>query len=103
MGAFVCCSEVLKQYLVNRARPFIFSTALPPYVAAQMRAAIPIVASADAERTRLTSLSVFLRKRLRDAGFDAGRRKSGGPQWFPRSGSLRIGRRSRLTTESGTA
>ncbi len=40
MGAFVCCSETLKQYLINRARTFIFSTALPPYVAAQMRAAV---------------------------------------------------------------
>ncbi len=41
MGGFVCCSETIKQYLVNRARTFIFSTALPPYMAAQMRAAIP--------------------------------------------------------------
>ena len=43
MGAFVCGSETLKQFLINRARTFIFSTALPPYLAAQMRAAIVIV------------------------------------------------------------
>ena len=35
-GAFVCGSELLKQYLVNRARTFIFSTALPPYFASQV-------------------------------------------------------------------
>ena len=55
-GRFVCCSETLKQYLINRARTFIFSTALPPYLAAQMRAAVGIVAAADSERSRLASL-----------------------------------------------
>lgn len=73
MGGFVCCSEKLKQYLINRARTFIFSTALPPYMAAQMRAAIRIVASADRERNDLVALSAFLRKQLREAGFDIGR------------------------------
>ena len=70
MGAFVSCSNVLKQYLVNHARTFIFSTALPPYLAAQMRAAIRIVAAADAERVRLQNLAAHLRARLRDNGFD---------------------------------
>ena len=73
MGCFVCCSEELKQYLVNRARPFIFSTALPSYIAAQMRAAVRIVAAADRERSDLAGLSAFLRKRLREAGFDIGK------------------------------
>ena len=73
MGCFVCCSEKLKQYLINRARTFIFSTALPPYMAAQMRAAIRIVASADRERSDLVALSAFLRRQLREAGFDIGR------------------------------
>ncbi len=72
MGCFVCCSEKLKQYLVNRARTFIFSTALPPYIAAQMRAAIPIVAAADRERNNLAALSAFLRDKLREADFDIG-------------------------------
>ncbi len=29
-GAFVCCEKRMAQYLVNTARPLIFSTALPP-------------------------------------------------------------------------
>jgi 8-amino-7-oxononanoate synthase len=70
MGCFVCCSEKVKQYLVNRARTFIFSTALPPYLAAQTRAAIRIAAAADRERTELAALAVFLRDKLREAGFD---------------------------------
>ena len=72
MGCFVCCSEKLKQYLVNHARTFIFSTALPPYMAAQTRAAIRIVATADRERNDLAALAAFLRDKLREAGFDIG-------------------------------
>jgi 8-amino-7-oxononanoate synthase len=70
VGAFISCSETLKQYLINRARTFIFSTALPPYVAAQMRAAIPIVAAADPQRAHLAALGKHLRARLQAAGFD---------------------------------
>jgi 8-amino-7-oxononanoate synthase len=71
-GAFVCGSETLKQYLVNRARTFIFSTALPPYFAPQISKAVEIVAEADADRHRLESLSGFLRARLQQAGFSIG-------------------------------
>jgi 8-amino-7-oxononanoate synthase len=70
VGAFVLCSNVLKEYLINHARPFIFSTALPPYVAAQARAAIHIAAAADAERTHLRALATHLRARLHQSGFD---------------------------------
>lgn len=72
MGCFVCCSEKLKQFLVNRARTFIFSTALPPYMAVQMRASIRIAAAADRERSDLAALATFLRHKLRSAGFDVG-------------------------------
>jgi 8-amino-7-oxononanoate synthase len=72
MGCFVCCSERLKQYLVNHARTFIFSTALPPYIAAQTRAGLRIAAAADRERTGLIGLATFAREKLRQAGFDVG-------------------------------
>jgi 8-amino-7-oxononanoate synthase len=76
VGAFVSGSLRLKQFLINRARTFIFSTALPPYIAAQMQAAVEIVAGADADRGRLASLSGYLRTQLRSAGFDTARSDS---------------------------
>lgn len=71
-GAFVCGTETLKRFLVNRARTFIYSTALPPYFAAQIAKAVEIVAEAGAERRRLLSLACSLRQRLQDAGFNTG-------------------------------
>ena len=76
MGAFVAGSRTLRDYLVNHARTFIFSTALPPYCAAHVREAIALVSAADAERTRLQELSRHLRQTLRSGGFDIGRSDS---------------------------
>lgn len=71
-GAFVACSGILKQYLINRARTFIYSTALPPHIAAQVRAAVNIAKEAEVERQHLARLGAYLRARLRDAGFNLG-------------------------------
>ena len=71
-GAFVCGPQTLKQFLVNRARTFIYSTALPPYFAAQIGKAVEIVARADNDRSKLLDLAGFLRTRLREAGFNIG-------------------------------
>ena len=35
-GAFVCSSDLIKQYFINRARTMIFTTALPPIIAFQL-------------------------------------------------------------------
>jgi 8-amino-7-oxononanoate synthase len=67
-GAFVCCSELLKQYLVNHARTFIFSTAMPPYFAGQIRAALDLAIGADRERAHVRLISDLLRKELKCAG-----------------------------------
>ncbi len=34
-GAFICGTETLRKYLINRCRTFIFTTALPPAIACQ--------------------------------------------------------------------
>lgn len=71
-GAFVCGSDNLRHYLVNRARTFIFSTGLPPYFAAQVAAGMNFAMQAEGERSRLTELGAFLRKRLQENCFDTG-------------------------------
>jgi 8-amino-7-oxononanoate synthase len=76
MGAFVAGSRTLRDYLVNHARTFIFSTALPPYCAAHVLEGIALVSGAGAERTRLRETGRYLRGRLRAAGFDIGRSDS---------------------------
>jgi 8-amino-7-oxononanoate synthase len=75
-GAFVCGSETLRQFLINRARTFIFSTALPPYFAAHVRAGWELAAEADAERARLAASAKVLRDELRARDFDLLRSES---------------------------
>lgn len=75
-GAFVCSNLLLKQYLVNRARTFIYSTASPPYLAHQIRAAIALAQDANDRRAHLAELARALREGLRGEGFDAGRSQS---------------------------
>jgi 8-amino-7-oxononanoate synthase len=69
-GAFVCGSNHLRRFLINRARTFIFNTGLPPYFASQVSAGMSLAADADRERARLIELSSFLRGELRKNGFD---------------------------------
>ncbi len=76
MGAFVAGSKTLRDFLINRARSFIFSTALPPYCAAHVHEALKLVGEADAERIRLADLARYARQRLLVAGFETGRSDS---------------------------
>ena len=71
-GAFVCGSSALKNFLVNHARTFIFSAAMPPYLAGQIRAALDLAISADAERDHLRRIVSSLRDAVTAAGLDAG-------------------------------
>lgn len=67
-GAFVAGPSWAIEFLVQQARPFVFSTAPPPAVAAALEASL-IVITAEPERRRiLTARAAFLRKLLADAG-----------------------------------
>jgi 8-amino-7-oxononanoate synthase len=69
-GAFVCGPAVVKDHLINHARTFIFSTALPPYFAGQIAAALKLAVSMDAERETLLRRAALFNDTLRAAGFD---------------------------------
>ncbi len=66
-GAFVAGPADAIEYLVQRARPFVFSTAPPPPLAAALDAALDIVDAEPERRARLAALSARLRARLADA------------------------------------
>jgi 8-amino-7-oxononanoate synthase len=72
-GAFVCGPRALKDYLVNRARTFIFTTAMPPYFAGQIQAALALARAADSQRAHLFAIAAELREALTARGFDCGR------------------------------
>ncbi len=69
-GAFVCGPAVLKEHLINHARTFIFSTALPPYFSRQIGAALRLAAGMDKERRELQARAERFRNALRAEGFD---------------------------------
>ena len=71
-GAFVCGSATLRDYLINRARTFIFSTAMPPYFARQIQAALALARGAEADRLHLREIGGLLRSELAARGFDCG-------------------------------
>jgi putative 8-amino-7-oxononanoate synthase/2-amino-3-ketobutyrate coenzyme A ligase len=61
-GAFCIASAELRDYIINRARSFIFSTSLPPLCCAWTRYVIERMTGMDAERQHLAALAAALRE-----------------------------------------
>jgi 8-amino-7-oxononanoate synthase len=71
-GGFVCSDLALKRYLLNRARTFIYSTALPPYLSGQIHAALGLARKANLERTALVAAAQVLRASMVATGMNCG-------------------------------
>jgi len=71
-GAFVAGPAWAIDYLIQRARPFIFSTAPPPALASALAASLDIIEGEPQRRARLREISEKLRVRLLKAGIQAG-------------------------------
>jgi len=72
IGGFVAASRGTCDLIVNRARPYIYSTALPAAACEAARAALTIVRAEPERRRRVLALADRLRAALRDKGFDTG-------------------------------
>jgi 8-amino-7-oxononanoate synthase len=70
-GALLCGPAIARDFLVNRGRPFIFSTAPSPLVAWLVRQAIEIVANEPERQARLHSLVRHAAERLVPLGIPA--------------------------------
>jgi 8-amino-7-oxononanoate synthase len=69
-GAYVCGSTDLVDFLVNSARPFIFSTAPPPPSVAAAQAALELLAEQPERVERLRTNAEVLREGLRAEGLE---------------------------------
>ena len=67
-GAFVAGPAWAIDYLEQRARPFVFSTAAPPALAAALEAALDTVVAEPERRQRLHARVGFLRTKLAEIG-----------------------------------
>jgi 8-amino-7-oxononanoate synthase len=71
-GAYVAGSSVLIEFLINRARSVIYTTGLPPSVAAAADAAVEIMRAEPERIRRLWENAAYMRSRLEPAGFSFG-------------------------------
>ncbi|MFT5317963.1 MAG: 8-amino-7-oxononanoate synthase [Chlamydiales bacterium] len=71
-GAYVACSQKLKDYFINCCGGFIYSTALPPPVLGSIDAALDLLPSFDIVRNQLQDRAALLRGQLRKIDFDCG-------------------------------
>lgn len=75
-GAYVTGSHALREYLINRCRSVIYTTALPPVVMAMAMAAIGIVEGEPERRAVLRGNCQMLREGLQGLNFSLGKSQS---------------------------
>jgi glycine C-acetyltransferase len=70
VGGYIAGSKLLKEWLINRGRPYLFSTAHPPMVAAALIAALDVMETDPAPMRRLWENTRWWKNALAEAGFD---------------------------------
>jgi 8-amino-7-oxononanoate synthase len=69
-GAYVCGTKILREYLINKSRAFIYTTAMPPALAQAALVALQIIRQDDQLRRQLKDNADYLRDALKAMGFD---------------------------------
>ena len=67
-GALLLMPELLRRFMINRCKPFIYATAPSPLIASAVRAALRIVAQADDRRAILAERIALFSKHLAALG-----------------------------------
>ena len=68
-GAFVAGSKAVVEWLIQRSRPYIFTTATSPVLASAILAALELIRNGDTLRARLHSLIARLKTGLDETGW----------------------------------
>jgi len=70
IGGYIAGSALLKDWLINRGRPYLFSTAHPPMVAAALIAALDVMENDPTPMKKLWDNTRLWKSMLAEAGFD---------------------------------
>ena len=72
IGGYVASSQTVKDWLLHRGRPLLFSTALPPSATAATIEAVKILMESDELTHKLWENAKYFKERIADLGFDIG-------------------------------
>ena len=71
IGGYIICDPIIRDYLINKMRPLIFSTALPPISMAWSDFIFNKVLNMQQQRQHLTEISHFLQQAVIAKGFSS--------------------------------
>jgi 8-amino-7-oxononanoate synthase len=71
-GGYIACHKIIRDFIINKATGFIYSTAPSPPVVGAAFKAWKLIRTLDKERQDLQSLGNLLHKRLKNNGFNVG-------------------------------
>jgi glycine C-acetyltransferase len=71
-GGIVAGPKAVKDYLINKARPFIYTTAPSPVVAAAALKSLEIIQAEPQRRKRLNDNAAYMRNTITEMGLDIG-------------------------------
>ena len=69
-GAAILCSDSMAEYLVQKSRALIYSTAIPPAQAYTLMKSIEVISQSDDKRAYLHSLIRYFKSELKDLGIE---------------------------------
>ncbi|MDP8211701.1 MAG: 8-amino-7-oxononanoate synthase [Candidatus Zapsychrus exili] len=69
-GAYVVGSSNLVSFLINKARSFVYTTGMPPAIAAAALKSFEIIEEDSSLKTKLWENTRYLQQALKDLGFD---------------------------------
>jgi glycine C-acetyltransferase len=73
IGGYVAGSQVMKDWLINRGRPILFSTSLPPAVVAAATKSVELLMESSEYTDKLWSNAIFFKEKLGELGFNTGK------------------------------
>ena len=69
IGGYLICDPIIRDYLINRMRPLIFSTAQPPICMAWTQFTLNQIVQMQTQRQHLAALSQYMQHGIRAQGF----------------------------------